>query len=103
MRMPGFWFSSTVTAVTEHRELQWSASILTAGLFLGGHTFTLEPMSDGMTRLTNTETFSGALTKPFEGLFVKNHNEGGYVAFNQALKGRVEARAARRSLQVLGA
>ncbi|MFB2585389.1 SRPBCC family protein [Herbiconiux liukaitaii] len=97
MRMPGFWFTSTVTSVTESRELQWSAKIATAGFFLGAHTFTLERLADGTTRLTNTETFSGALTKPFEGLFAKNHNEGGYAAFNLSLKTRVETRAARRT------
>ncbi|SMH51116.1 hypothetical protein SAMN06295885_3702 [Rathayibacter oskolensis] len=98
MRMPGFWFSSKVTAVDENRELQWSATILTAGLFLGAHRFTLVATDVG-TRLHNTETFSGVLTKPFEGLFAKSHNEGGYAAFNAALKSRVEARAAHRSVQ----
>ncbi|MFP7834555.1 SRPBCC family protein [Marisediminicola sp. LYQ134] len=101
MRMPGFWFSSTVTAVTAGRELQWSAKILTAGLFLGEHNFTLERLAGGSTRLHNTETFSGSLTRPFEGFFAKNHNEGGYAAFNQALKRRVEARAARTLVPAL--
>lgn len=100
MRMPGFWFTSTVTAVTESRELQWSARIVTAGLFLGEHNFTLLGRDDGTTRVHNTETFSGALTKPFEGLFARNHNAGGYAAFNQALKSRVETRARRRSPHV---
>lgn len=103
MRMPGFWFSSMVTAVTPGRELQWSATIITAGLFLGEHNFTLVRTEAGGTRVHNTETFSGALTKPFEGLFAKSHNEGGYVAFNQALKSRVEARASRRVLEFVGA
>lgn len=93
MRMPGFWFSSDVTDVTEGRLLQWSATILTARLFLGEHTFTLVGNDDGTTRVHSTETFSGILTKPFEGLFAKNHDDGGYAAFNAALKGRVEARA----------
>lgn len=103
MRMPGFWFSSRVTAVAEGRELQWSASLLTPGLFLGEHNFTLVQNQDGTTRVHNTETFSGALTKPFEGLFAKNHNEGGYVTFNRSLKNRVETRLARRSAEVSAA
>lgn len=103
MRMPGFWFSSTVTAVTPGRELQWSAKILAAGLFLGEHNFTLVRTEGGGTRVLNTETFSGMLTTPFEGLFAKNHNEGGYVAFNRALKNRVEQRAARVVAELVGA
>lgn len=102
MRMPGFWFSSTVTAVEAGRELQWSAKILTAGLFLGEHRFTLVG-TDGGTRLDNTETFSGALTRPFENVFAKNHNDGGYAAFNAALKDRAETRAAARALRAAGA
>ncbi len=53
MRMPGFWFTSTVTAATDGHELQWSAKIITEGHFLGAHTFTLERKNDGTTRLHN--------------------------------------------------
>ena len=98
MRMPGFHFTSTVTAVTEARELQWSAALVTSGLFLGRHTFTLSLNRDGTTRLHNTEVFTGVLTKPFEGMFAKSHTQGGYAAFNQSLKNRVETRIARRPL-----
>lgn len=91
MRMPGFWFTSKVTAATPAQELQWSAKLFTAGLFLGEHNFTLVRQTDGTTHLKNTETFSGALTRPLEGMFAKNRNEGGYAVFNQALKRRVEA------------
>ncbi|WP_322409906.1 SRPBCC domain-containing protein [Microbacterium invictum] len=94
MRMPGMSFPSTVTAATPSRELQWSAKIISTGLFLGEHTFTLVGNDDGTTTVNNTETFSGALTKPFEGFFAKNHGEGWYAAFNRALKSRVEERAA---------
>ncbi|MCS5717775.1 SRPBCC domain-containing protein [Herbiconiux sp. CPCC 205763] len=93
MRMPGFWFTSTVTAATPDEELRWSAKLLTAGLFLGEHRFTLVRNADGSTQVNNSETFSGALTRPFEKFFAKNHDEGGYAVFNRALKSRVEARA----------
>ncbi|MDN3494893.1 SRPBCC domain-containing protein [Planococcus sp. APC 4015] len=101
MRMPGFWFTSTVTQATPHEELRWSAKLFTAGLFLGEHDFTLIRKADGTTNVVNTETFSGSLTRPFEGLFARNHNEGGYATFNRALKSRVEGRTA-RSLQLAG-
>jgi hypothetical protein len=97
MRMPGFRFTSTVTSVTPDHELQWSAKILSARLFLGEHNFTLVRTDDGSTRVENTETFSGVLTRPFAGLFARSRNEGGYVAFNRSLKDRVEARASRRT------
>lgn len=97
MRMAGFWFTSTVTAVAEGRELQWSAHLISSAAFLGEHNFTLTRLANGTTRLTNTETFSGALIRPLEGFFAKNDNDGGYAAFNRALKSRVEALSARGS------
>lgn len=95
IRMPGMSFRPTITAATPHQELQWSATISSARVFLGVHNFSLIRKDDGTTRLINTETFSGALTKPFERLFAKNHNDSGYAAFNRALKSRVETTVAR--------
>lgn len=90
MRMPGFWFTSTVTAVKPPTQLQWSAKIFSERLFLGQHTFTLTENADGTTLLTNTETFSGVLVAPFKGLFASNNKSNGYDKFNRALKTRVE-------------
>jgi hypothetical protein len=94
MRMPGFNFGSTVTTVRPNEELEWSAQLFNAGVFNGAHTFTLTSNPDGTTRLTNTETFSGWLLRPFEGFFKhgKGSDGGGYASFNQALKKRVEAK-----------
>lgn len=103
MRMPGFWFTSTVTALADSQELQWSAKIFTEALFVGAHNFTLVRNEDGTTRVHNTETFSGALTTPFEDFFAKNHSEGGYVAFNRALKDRVETLVSRRPARLIEA
>ena len=88
---------SLLTAATPRTQLRWAAKLFTTGLFLGEHDFTLTRRADGTTHVANTETFSGVLTRPFEGMFARNHNEGGYAAFNRALKARVEARAARPS------
>lgn len=96
MKMPGFAFSSRVAVATVDTELCWEAKIITKSIFLGQHSFTLTENADGTTRLTNTETFSGLLVKPFEGLFANNKNEGGYGPFNRALKARVEARRSAR-------
>ncbi len=93
MRMPGMTFRSTVTAAEPNSTLQWSARIISAKLFLGQHTFTLTRRADGTTHLDNTETFSGAIVRPFQGLFARTHQDSGYAAFNRALKARVERRA----------
>lgn len=100
MRMPGMSFAPTVTAATPHAELEWSQKLMSDGLFLGTHNFTLVRNDDGTTRVYNTETFSGALTKPFERFFAKSNNEGGYAAFNRGLKSRVESRVSRAAIPV---
>lgn len=90
IRMPGMSFRPTVTAATANRQLEWSATIVSDRFFLGQHGFTLTRQDDGTTRVTNTETFSGASVRPFRRLFAKSHSNNGYTAFNQALKARVE-------------
>jgi len=95
MKMPGFPFSATVTTARLGEELEWAASLFNRSVFCGQHTFTLSANHDGTTRVTNTETFSGWLLRPFEGFFKNDNadNGGGYAAFNQALKKRVEGLA----------
>jgi hypothetical protein len=59
------------------------------GLFDGRHSFTLERI-DGGTRLTQEETFTGALV-PLIGL---TKTEEGFRAMNEALRDRAERVAA---------
>lgn len=94
MRMPGFAFGSIVTIARPNEELEWAASLFNPGVFNGAHHFALTANPDGTTRVTNTETFSGWLMRPFEGLFKhgKGSDGSGYAAFNQALKRRVEGK-----------
>jgi len=94
MKMPGMSFGSTVTAAEPERKLEWAAKILSSGIFEGRHTFTLSRNPDGSTHLDNTETFSGALVWPLQGMFKKSEGRraNGYDGFNQALKRRVESR-----------
>lgn len=96
MKMPGMSFGSTVTAAAPEQKLEWAAKIFSAGLFEGRHTFTLTRNADGSTHLDNTETFSGALVWPLQGMFKQNHGRraNGYDGFNQALKRRVESNLA---------
>lgn len=95
MRMPGFRFTSTVATARPGEELRWVAKIVREGVFFGQHSFRLDDGDAGTTRVTNTEEFSGALARPFEGLFARRDRTDGYEAFNRALKQRVETRPAR--------
>jgi len=93
MKMPGMSFSSTVTAAEPDRKLEWAAWILNKSVFEGRHTFTLTRNPDGSTHLDNTETFSGGLVWPLQGMFKQSEGRraNGYDGFNQALKRRVES------------
>ena len=91
VRMPGMSFRPTLTVVAPGRELEWAAKILTPRLFYGRHNFAIAPHTDGTTRVTNTEIFTGVLVLPAQPFF--RHGAGadsGYDAFNSALKKRVE-------------
>jgi hypothetical protein len=92
MKMPGMSFGSTVTAATPEQKLEWAAKILSKSIFEGRHSFTLTRKPDGSTHLDNTETFSGGLVWPLQGLFKQSEGRraNGYDGFNQALKARVE-------------
>lgn len=94
MKMPGMSFKSTVTAAETDSKLEWAAKLFSDSIFVGRHTFTLTRNPDGSTHLDNTETFSGVLVWPLQGMFKKNEGRraNGYDGFNQALKQRVEAR-----------
>ena len=95
MRMPGFRFTSTVATAKPGHELRWVAKIISEGVFHGQHSFVLSAGDNGTTHVTNTEEFSGALTKPFERLFARSNRTDGYDEFNRALKQRVETRPRR--------
>lgn len=82
-------FRPTVTVVEEGCRLEWLGRLLMPGLFDGRHSFTLEPTESG-TRLTQEETFTGALV-PLIGLA---KTEDGFRAMNEALRERAERVAA---------
>lgn len=95
MRMQGFRFTSTVATASPGHELRWVAKIISNGVFLGQHSFVLSDGDNGTTHVTNTEEFSGALTRPFKRVFARSHRTGGYMEFNRALKQRVATRRMR--------
>jgi hypothetical protein len=78
--------------VADGRELRWRGKLFVNGLYDGEHWFTLRERSDGTTRLVHAETFSGVLVGPVN-WWLGDSTERGFVAMNEALKSRVEARA----------
>src|SRR3954451_3165591 len=54
-------FHPTVTEVEPGRKLAWLGHLLFPGLFDGAPSFNREPLSDGRTRLVQSETFRGVL------------------------------------------
>lgn len=92
MKMPGFSFRPTVTAVEPGARLQWSGTLISERLFLGRHSFILSANPDGTTHLTNHEEFSGGLATLFQ-RFAKQGGDNGYTAFNAGLKRHVEGPA----------
>jgi hypothetical protein len=83
-------FRPTVTEVQSGRRLAWLGHLLFPGLFDGAHSFTLEPLPDGRTRLVQSETFRGVLVW-FSGRLLHD-TEAGFTAMNEALRGRVTER-----------
>jgi len=80
-------FRPWVTAVDEHRYVEWLGRVALPGIFDGRHSFTLTPLSSGRTLLQQSETFSGALV-PFTGS-VLDRTRVGFEQMNEALGRRV--------------
>jgi len=85
----GVTFRPTVLAADPGRELRWLGRLGFRGLFDGEHFFTLTANGNGGTRLTQGETFSGALVPLMRGSV--SGAEAGFDNFNRALTQRVEA------------
>jgi hypothetical protein len=81
-------FKPRVTIVEPGRRLEWLGTMGIRGLFDGRHSFTLTPLEDGRTRLTQAEAFSGALI-PFTGKLL-SRTKAGFEAMNAALLVRLE-------------
>lgn len=76
-----------ITVAQAGADLRWTSSL--PGIMSGEHTFTLTP-ADGGTRVMQSETFRGLLTR-FAGKTFSNA-EASFQALNEALKERAETR-----------
>ena len=79
-------FPPTVTELNPERRLAWLGRFLLPGLFDGAHSFTLEPLPDGRTRLVQSESFTGILVW-FSRRLLKN-TEAGFRDMTTALQQR---------------
>lgn len=71
-------------------ELAWLGNLWVRGLFDGEHSFRVETIDDGRSRLVQSETFSGLLVAPIDRLF-GDDTERNFRAVNAALKARAES------------
>ena len=85
-------FRPTVLAVEYERELRWLGCLLVPGLLDGEHSFRLETLPEGRTRLVQAETFRGLLVGLFAGTLKKTRS--GFAQMDIALKHRAEAAVA---------
>ncbi|MCU1615415.1 MAG: hypothetical protein JWO98_2955 [Frankiales bacterium] len=83
-------FHPTVTDLEPGRKLGWLGRSVIPGLFDGAHSFTLEPLPDGRTRLVQSETFRGVLVR-FSGSLVQKTGAG-FAAMNEALRRQISER-----------
>jgi len=82
-------FKPTVVVAEPERELRWLGRVLVPGVFDGEHAFVIEQKQGGC-RLRHEESFRGLLVPLFGGML--GDTERAFVAMNEALKRRVEAR-----------
>jgi hypothetical protein len=76
----------TVTDVEPGRLLAWVGTVVGGAVFRARHSFELEPLDGGGTRLHNSEEVTGLLASSL----LTDVPERDYAAMNRALKARVE-------------
>jgi hypothetical protein len=95
----GMTFKPTLLRVEPARELAWLGRVLVRGVFDGEHTFTIEQLEGGRSRLVQSERFTGLLVPVFAKTL--QATEAGFDAMNAALKTRSEAARPNPDLAVL--
>ena len=76
---------ATVVEAAPERRLEWVSTLGSRWLFSARHTFELEPLEDGRTRLVNRERLTGVLVR----FAVPDDVESDYEAMNRALAERL--------------
>ncbi|WP_019100543.1 SRPBCC domain-containing protein [Chromobacterium haemolyticum] len=89
---PRLTFRPRLEVLQTADELAWLGRALLPGLLDGRHSFRLEALENGGTRLHHDETFSGLLL-PLFGQALLTDARKGFELMNQALKRRAETLA----------
>jgi hypothetical protein len=79
-------FYPLVLVATPDRELRWLGTVVSRWIFAGEHYFLLDRTSDGATRLTHGERFTGLLAPLIMRARMLAATEEGFGAMNEALK-----------------
>ncbi len=82
-------FRPTITVVEEGKRLEWLGRLVIQGVFDGRHSFLLEDLGDGVTRLTQAEEFRGVLVPLARKILERTH--AGFEAMNEVLRVRAES------------
>jgi hypothetical protein len=82
-------FRPTITLVEEGKRLEWLGRLVLPGVFDGRHSFQLEDMGSGVTRLTQAEEFSGVLVR--FATTILERTRAGFEAMNEVLRLRAES------------
>jgi len=80
-------FEPVVQEVRQGEHLRWEGHLIVPGLFDGEHAFVLDPLPNGGTRLTQSESFRG-LTVPFLTGWLEENTRPDFLAMNEALRDR---------------
>ena len=86
-------FRPRVTDASPDRGLRWKGHLVLPGLCDAEHEFVLTPETPDRTRVTQRETFRGALVPVLGGMLEPTRQ--GFEAMHQALHHRVQCRAGR--------
>ena len=81
-------FSPELLVVEPNRELRWIGKVPPGFIFDGEHSFRLEELPNGRTRLIHEETFRGAAI-PFTKSMLNKTIKPQFIAMNEALADRV--------------
>ena len=87
-------FRPTITDLEPPHRLAWLGHLGIPGLFDGAHTFTLTPLPNGNTQLTQSEQFSGLLVGISRKLLTQT--QAGFEAMHAALAGEVSGRVSQQ-------
>ncbi len=83
-------FTPELLAVEPGKELRWIGKIGFGGIFDGEHSFRIEPLTDGRSRLIHEESFRGVAI-PFTTGMLNDTIKPQFEAMNQALATRAAA------------